>query len=84
MPYIPEYTRGKKMLKVVKEDVEVYRKLSDEKTPEETYVWGFDYNYEGLEEITVSSQEDQSDQKNEKVSTEDEDDESYKKVFDHP
>lgn len=55
MPYIPEYTRGKKMLKVVKEDVEVYRKLSDEKTLEETYVWGFDYNYEGLEKITVSS-----------------------------
>jgi hypothetical protein len=61
MLYVPKYTRGKKMLKVVKEDVEVFTELSEKKTPEETYVWGFDYNCEDLEEITVSSEEGESD-----------------------
>ena len=69
------------MLKVVKEDVEVFKELSDKKTPEETYVWGFDYNCEGLEEIKVLSEEGESDQKNQKLSAEEEDGESYKKVF---
>jgi serine/threonine protein kinase len=29
MPYIPEYIRGKKMVKVIREDVEAFTKLSD-------------------------------------------------------